>query len=863
MKPIDKFLNALPPSGERRSESDGSWMVVCPAHEDNNPSLHVTEDQSGKLLLNCFKGCKAPAICYSVGLTISELFPDHGQSRSSGSSSRKKSKTRERLNGKKKVAEFDYRDADGVAIYQTVRFEDEATGEKTFVQRRPNGKGGWIPNLRGIDVVLYRLPELIAGDKSQPVFILEGEKKVEALRNWGLIATCNTGGAGKWKKEYAKFFRNRDVYILPDDDPTDPKTGVNPGLDHARKIISTLTDIAKSVRILTLPDLPPKGDVIDWIANGGNLPKLMELIQELNADGESAAKKLEAESQAKSEAAAASAGDPLALNREEEILAAIKLEVLGEIADSGGAIKVFSEDHRKSDIIKEVGKLSLERLMQICGPIVKQKVHLSSDEIPGSYPLAEVKKAIALASGYRRIDMGNESGRGVWRGIGNNREPNQSVILVGSGEAAKWNGKKILERITKPRSEGRILDLGCSDPWYDFQHLAGLMQDTLDPEFCKSTIRETEKLFSRWEWKFEDSPSVVVGLILATWIQTLWDWRPQIAINGESKSGKSSLFKCLREIFGPLALSSSGSSAAGIRQKMKTSAPAALLDEFDTTKDRQEIMKMLRSASRGDTIFRGTTTHKGQEFTMQHIVWTAGIESGLKDQADRNRFILLELVQPKFGNQGKLVIPSHQELSNLGQRLLAISVRHALSAVDVASSLRKTYIEGIDSRVIESYAVPAAIIGAAYEMDFDTTEGLMGKLLRTAKRETNAHGDKEQLVEDIFSSKIHTGKEQVSVEQAICWRNGGGGYVNALAAVGIAVFEDGIFIAHNVVLRHLLKSTKWELQNIDEILTRLPGARECRKRFVTSKQYRGILLTFESVGLSDDDISPDTLPLTG
>jgi len=275
-RPLDKVLEVA-----QQSElmSDGSYMCVCPAHEDANPSLHITEDQSGKLLINCFKGCRLPSICHGWGLTVSELFPDHGRSKLSTTATAKKPK---RPLGRK-VAEYDYRDADGAVVYQAVRYETD-DGKKSFVQRRPNGQGGWIGNMRGVTRVLYKLPELIAADRSLTVYIVEGEKKVDALTAWGLIATCNVGGAstvngvGKWLSSYNTYFRGRDVVILPDNDPVDPKTGVRPGFDHTRKIIASLAGVANSVRIVELPGLPVKGDIIDWIADGGTRDRFLEII---------------------------------------------------------------------------------------------------------------------------------------------------------------------------------------------------------------------------------------------------------------------------------------------------------------------------------------------------------------------------------------------------------------------------------------------------------------------------------------------------------------------------------------------------------------------------------------------------------
>nr|MDQ3820087.1 AAA family ATPase [Acidobacteriota bacterium] len=109
-------------------------------------------------------------------------------------------------------------------------------------------------------------------DKSIPVFIVEGEKDCDYLASLGLLATTNAGGAGKWRNEYNEALRDRHVIILPDND--------DPGRKHAQTVASSLYGIAKSVRILELPDLPPKGDVSDWLDGGRTLEQLKTLAND-------------------------------------------------------------------------------------------------------------------------------------------------------------------------------------------------------------------------------------------------------------------------------------------------------------------------------------------------------------------------------------------------------------------------------------------------------------------------------------------------------------------------------------------------------------------------------------------------------
>jgi hypothetical protein len=163
------------------------------------------------------------------------------------------------------VATYDYVDEAGQLLFQVCKFIP-----KTFRQRRPNGSG-WNWNLRGVRRVLYRLPILFEGvTNKQPILITEGEKDVDALVKLNFAATTNPGGAGKWHSGYNEFLRDAEVILIPDND--------EPGQSHMQAVAAELSGVAKSVRILALPELPDKGDVSDWLANGGSADKLRELI---------------------------------------------------------------------------------------------------------------------------------------------------------------------------------------------------------------------------------------------------------------------------------------------------------------------------------------------------------------------------------------------------------------------------------------------------------------------------------------------------------------------------------------------------------------------------------------------------------
>jgi DNA-binding transcriptional regulator YhcF (GntR family) len=52
------------------------WRACCPAHADRKPSLSIGLGEHGQVLLKCFAGCSLERIVESMGLTMTDLFPD-------------------------------------------------------------------------------------------------------------------------------------------------------------------------------------------------------------------------------------------------------------------------------------------------------------------------------------------------------------------------------------------------------------------------------------------------------------------------------------------------------------------------------------------------------------------------------------------------------------------------------------------------------------------------------------------------------------------------------------------------------------------------------------------------------------------
>jgi 5S rRNA maturation endonuclease (ribonuclease M5) len=275
--------------GVKRSEN--GWTAKCPAHDDRHASLSVSEADAGQILVKCHagEGCSVEAICAALGLNVRDLYPERDTDR----------------NGRRVVATYDYEDEQGALCFQAVRYEP-----KQFLQRRPDGRGGWVWKLGNTRRVLYRLPRVLEAVKSgQTIYVVEGEKDVHALEAAGEVATCNPMGAGKWRDAYAKVLRGADVVVVQDKD--------DEGRKHAAKVAASLASIAASVRIVEAAEGKDAADHLDaWCA-------VSEFVQVGPDDPDNRTKTFDPASLSENDvrdAIRTSTGQPPALARDPDIL---------------------------------------------------------------------------------------------------------------------------------------------------------------------------------------------------------------------------------------------------------------------------------------------------------------------------------------------------------------------------------------------------------------------------------------------------------------------------------------------------------------------------------------------------------------
>ena len=97
---------------------------------------------------------------------------------------------------------------------------------------------------------------------------------MDNLNSLGYVATTNPGGSGKWRSEYNKYLKDKDIICFYDND--------EPGKNHIRNIIDSNLGNTRSIRLVSLP-VNEKEDVSDYLKNNSleDLKKIIDLAPEI------------------------------------------------------------------------------------------------------------------------------------------------------------------------------------------------------------------------------------------------------------------------------------------------------------------------------------------------------------------------------------------------------------------------------------------------------------------------------------------------------------------------------------------------------------------------------------------------------
>jgi 5S rRNA maturation endonuclease (ribonuclease M5) len=230
--------------------SNGDYATLCPLHPETDPSFHY-KPKTGEWYCHADKEGGDIFKFYALkhGLSLNGQFPQilKGIARDFNIPIDTAKPEKRKI-----VAHYDYTDEKGKVVHRTIKYNPKSYKQCTFKEGE-----GWVWSLKGSQTYLYNLPDVI---KKHQIWICEGEKDSDTVNSLGIktvAATSNPMGAKKWKKQYNEYLKDKDCVLFPDNDEE--------GRLHMDRIAASLNGIAKSIKIVPLPDLPHKGDVTDFV----------------------------------------------------------------------------------------------------------------------------------------------------------------------------------------------------------------------------------------------------------------------------------------------------------------------------------------------------------------------------------------------------------------------------------------------------------------------------------------------------------------------------------------------------------------------------------------------------------------------
>lgn len=258
-------LSALLAGLKARHSGPNSWSALCPSHEDRNPSLSISNND-GKILVCCHAGCTQESVINALkemGLWSShknKMKPAQNEPSPPPKMGKTFSSLEEIIDflgkGKEQAESTIYHYPGDWGV---IRIDFAKNGEKKKLIRPFHSVHGGFglgdpPGPRS----LYSTRNMTVG-KDDTVYVVEGEKCVDAMGQMGLPAVTSAHGSKSASKSDWTPLKGRNINIIPDND--------GPGLMYAEEVRTILENLECYIQIINpYPTGSPEGfDVADWL----------------------------------------------------------------------------------------------------------------------------------------------------------------------------------------------------------------------------------------------------------------------------------------------------------------------------------------------------------------------------------------------------------------------------------------------------------------------------------------------------------------------------------------------------------------------------------------------------------------------
>lgn len=441
------------------------------------------------------------------------------------------------------------------------------------------------------------------------------------------------------------------------------------------------------------------------------------------------------------------------------------------------------------------------------------------------------------------IDMGQKKGHfrlDESRGLGMYLEKGKTLVHL--GDRVYFDGHEI-----------ELQDFE-SDTFYDLKFRRALPPK--HPEYDFHTfIKTLYKILKGYTWEHPLSTELVMGWLYCAYASGGLSWRPHLLVSAKAGSGKTTIANMIVEELLQYSgyVKKEDATEAGVRQELENNAVPLIHDEFDTNKGEPKrlasVLNLLRAASSGGSISRGTPSGRALRFEARFCAYLTGINPPVLNEADQTRITVLRLLKQNPRPWAELEKEILKVVDSRGASGIFWRVVETLPNFFASASTLQKALGGHGERVGQQYG---AMLAGFWHLQHDSVidEATAKELNDRVSLASETIGEKiaendnaERCLAWLFDLKVRVHNEgELTVGQLIEQSRSGGVsqqlYERELAGIGIKIENDKMFVdGSQATLKKWFADTQW--QNYLEALLRIDSADRARVR-VGGKQARGV-----------------------
>lgn len=511
--------------------------------------------------------------------------------------------------------------------------------------------------------------------------------------------------------------------------------------------------------------------------------------------------------------------------------------------------------------------------------------HTETGQIGSIKPSSQASTLLHLAPvNWWRAHHGNEKGSIDWVGACSEviEAANKAGVFAPDrirGRGLWMEGDSVIWHLgDRLEIDGQLMELGTHQSAFHYPLLPALDIDPGVQPLSDQEGSEILKAVSLMGWTTPLDPIHMLGWAVLANVGGALDYRPGIQITSHFGSGKTYARKdVLSPLLGGIAISSSNSTEAGIRQSLGHDTLPVLLDESEgeDPRRREGHLRLARLSFDGTATQRGTPGGQSLSYAVRSSICLVGINATVSNPADRSRIVQVgrkELPQAQWVHVDQCL--RRLLTTHTGERLLRRAVTHLPVLKANIAAFRRTVEgqlgSGAAARAGDTYGALLAgahlLISTARLNDIQALNWLdsigwsaNAALGEIGAEEQNATAESIQCLSHLLAHeepwRTDSGTGRISIRELIDLARSPSGADEAeqsrkaLGRRGIKATETGVLIANNLAhMSTIYGSTKWCKGAHRPRLLDLPGAAAAGPlRFPVIGMQRCTLIPWETI----------------